>query len=110
MIQSITEKNMTHISIKQLYKKDNNGSETLITKELEVKKETNLHFQTITRSINRKKPIQGHWKEQYKLQPHINENIYSNILDVSAYDEWIDILKHLSNGKASDHLVYLTRC
>ncbi|CAB4396370.1 unnamed protein product [Rhizophagus irregularis] len=101
MIQSITEKEMVSISIEKIYKKDHNGNEVLITDENQVMEETNRHFQTIAGSINRKKPIQGRWKEQYKPQPHINENIYSSIMDAPSYDEWLDIIRQLSNGKAT---------
>ncbi|EXX54339.1 hypothetical protein RirG_235430 [Rhizophagus irregularis DAOM 197198w] len=92
MIQSITEKEMVSISIEKIYKKDHNGNEVLITDENQVIEETNRHFQTVAGSVNRKKPIQGRWKEQYKPQPHINENIYSSIMDASSYDEWLDII------------------
>ena len=63
MIQSITEKDMTHISIKKVYKIDQDGNETLITEEDQVMDETNRHFQQVAGSVNRKKPIQGRWKE-----------------------------------------------
>ncbi|CAB5321481.1 unnamed protein product [Rhizophagus irregularis] len=101
MIQSITEKEMVSISIEKIYKKDHNGNEVLITDENQVMEETNRHFQTVAGSVNRKKPIQGRWKEQYKPQPHINENIYSGIMDAPSYDEWLDIIRQLSNGKAT---------
>ncbi|CAB5346822.1 unnamed protein product [Rhizophagus irregularis] len=101
MIQSITEKEMVSISIEKIYKKDHNGNEVLITDENQVMEETNHHFQTVAGSVNRKKPIQGRWKEQYKPQPHINENIYSSIMDAPSYDEWLDIIRQLSNGKAT---------
>ncbi|PKY36689.1 hypothetical protein RhiirB3_459910, partial [Rhizophagus irregularis] len=101
MIQSITEKEMVSISIEKIYKKDHNGNEVLITDENQVMEETNRHFQTVAGSVNRKKPIQGRWKEQYKPQPHINENIYSSIMDAPSYDEWLDIIQQLSNGKAT---------
>ncbi|PKY62317.1 hypothetical protein RhiirA4_488586 [Rhizophagus irregularis] len=101
MIQSITEKEMVSISIEKIYKKDQNGNEVLITDENQVMEETNRHFQTVAGSVNRKKPIQGRWKEQYKPQPHINENIYSSIMDAPSYDEWLDIIRQLSNGKAT---------
>ncbi|PKC67762.1 hypothetical protein RhiirA1_393459 [Rhizophagus irregularis] len=101
MIQSITEKEMVSISIEKIYKKDHNGNEVLITDENQVMEETNRHFQTVAGSVNRKKPIQGRWKEQYKPQPHINENIYSSIMDAPSYDEWLDIIRQLSNGKAT---------
>ncbi|CAB4438295.1 unnamed protein product [Rhizophagus irregularis] len=78
MIQSITEKEMVSISIEKIYKKDHNGNEVLITDE-----------------------NQADGKEQYKPQPHINENIYSSIMDVPSYDEWLDIIRQLSNGKAT---------
>ncbi|CAB4438210.1 unnamed protein product [Rhizophagus irregularis] len=92
---------MVSISIEKIYKKDHNGNEVLITDENQVMEETNRHFQTVAGSVNRKKPIQGRWKEQYKPQPHINENIYSSIMDVPSYDEWLDIIRQLSNGKAT---------
>ncbi|CAB4436595.1 unnamed protein product [Rhizophagus irregularis] len=92
---------MVSISIEKIYKKDHNGNEILITEEDQVLEETNRHFQTIAGSINRKKPIQGRWKEQYRPQPHINENIYSSIMDAPSYDEWLDIIRQLSNGKAT---------
>ncbi|EXX74153.1 hypothetical protein RirG_053760 [Rhizophagus irregularis DAOM 197198w] len=92
MIQSITEKEMVSISIEKIYKKDHNGNEVLITDENQVMEETNHHFQTVAGSVNRKKPIQGRWKEQYKPQPHINENIYSGIMNAPSYDEWLDII------------------
>ncbi|CAB5392165.1 unnamed protein product [Rhizophagus irregularis] len=101
MIQSITEKEMVSISIEKIYKKDHNGNEVLITDENQVMEETNRHFQTVAGSVNRKKPIQGRWKEQYKPQLHINENIYSSIMDAPSYDEWLDIIRQLSNGKAT---------
>ncbi|PKY57091.1 hypothetical protein RhiirA4_477920 [Rhizophagus irregularis] len=101
MIQSITEKEMISISIEKIYKKDHNGNEILITDENQVMEETNRHFQMVAGSVNRKKPIQGRWKEQYKPQPHINENIYSGILDAPSYNEWLDIIRQLSNGKAT---------
>ncbi|CAB5348537.1 unnamed protein product [Rhizophagus irregularis] len=101
MIQSITEKEMVSISIEKIYKKDHNGNEVLITDENQVMEETNRHFQTVAGSINRKKPIQGRWKKQYKPQPHINENIYSSIMDAPTFDEWLDIIRQLSNGKAT---------
>jgi hypothetical protein len=41
MIQSITEKEMAHISIEKIYKKDYNGNEVLITDESQVMEETN---------------------------------------------------------------------
>ncbi|GBC00784.1 hypothetical protein RclHR1_39790001, partial [Rhizophagus clarus] len=59
MIRSITEEEMVHISIKKIYKKDAHGNESLITGKSAVLQETNHHFQTITGSINRKKPLQG---------------------------------------------------
>ncbi|CAB4415764.1 unnamed protein product [Rhizophagus irregularis] len=92
---------MVSISIEKIYKKDHNGNEILITEEDQVMEETNSHFQTIAGSVNRKKPIQGRWKEQYKPQPHINENIYSSIMDAPSYDEWLDVIRQLSNGKAT---------
>ncbi|CAB4415647.1 unnamed protein product [Rhizophagus irregularis] len=92
---------MVSISIEKIYKKDHNGNEILITEEDQVMEETNRHFQIIAGSVNRKKPIQGRWKEQYKPQPHINENIYSSIMDAPSYDEWLDVIRQLSNGKAT---------
>ncbi|CAB4415700.1 unnamed protein product [Rhizophagus irregularis] len=92
---------MVSISIEKIYKKDHNGNEILITEENQVMDETNRHFQTVAGSVNRRKPIQGRWKEQYKPQPHINENIYSSIMDAPSYDEWLDIIRQLSNGKAT---------
>jgi hypothetical protein len=49
--------------------------------------ETNRHFQTIAGSINKKKPIQGRWKEQYKPQVHVDENIYSDIMNLPTIEE-----------------------
>ena len=54
MIQSITEKEMTHISIDKIYMKNDNGNEILVTGQDQVMKETNRHFQTIAGSVNRK--------------------------------------------------------
>ncbi|GBB91699.1 hypothetical protein RclHR1_19050010 [Rhizophagus clarus] len=66
MIRSITEEEMVHISIEKIYKKDAQGNELLITGESAILNETNHHFQTIAGSINRKKPLQGRWKDQYR--------------------------------------------
>ncbi|GBB99518.1 hypothetical protein RclHR1_35490001, partial [Rhizophagus clarus] len=101
MIRSITEEEMVHISIEKIYKKDARGNESLITGESAVLKETNHHFQTIAGSINRKKPLQGRWKDQYQPLRHINENIYSKLMDLPSRDEWLDVIRNLPKGKAT---------
>ncbi|GBB90261.1 hypothetical protein RclHR1_17160001, partial [Rhizophagus clarus] len=87
IIRSITEEEMVHISIEKIYKKDAQGNESLITGESAVLNETNYHFQTIAGSINRKKPLQGRWKDQYQPLRHVNGNIYSNLMDLPSRDE-----------------------
>ncbi|GBC01266.1 hypothetical protein RclHR1_41130002 [Rhizophagus clarus] len=101
MIRSITEEEMVHISIEKIYKKDAQGNKSLITGESAVLKETNHHFQTIAGSINRNKPLQGHWKDQYQPLRHINENIYSKLMDLPSRDEWLDVIRNLPKGKAT---------
>ncbi|GBB83193.1 hypothetical protein RclHR1_00010075 [Rhizophagus clarus] len=92
---------MAHISIEKIYKKDHNGNESLITSESEVLREINHHFQTIAGSVNRKKPIQGRWKEQYKPLDSINDDIYSDIMNLPSKDEWLNIIRNTPNGKAA---------
>ncbi|GES99352.1 hypothetical protein GLOIN_2v1777499 [Rhizophagus clarus] len=101
MITFITEKEMAHISIEKIYKKDHNNNESLITDESEVLRETNHHFQTIVGSVNKKKPIQGRWKKQYKPLDNVNDDIYSDIMNLPSKDEWLDIIRNTPNGKAA---------
>ncbi|GBB95489.1 hypothetical protein RclHR1_02550001 [Rhizophagus clarus] len=101
MIRSIMEKEMVYISIEKIYKKDARGNESLITGKSAVLQETNHHFQTIAGSINRKKPLQGRWKDQYQPLRHINENIYSKLMDLPSRDEWLDVIRNLPKGKAT---------
>ncbi|GBB98255.1 hypothetical protein RclHR1_31810003 [Rhizophagus clarus] len=74
MIRSITEEEMVHISIEKIYKKDAHSNESLIT---------------------------GRWINQYQPLRHINENIYSKLMDLSSHDEWLDVIRNLPKGKAT---------
>ncbi|GES87807.1 hypothetical protein GLOIN_2v1472692 [Rhizophagus clarus] len=80
MITSITEKEMAHISIEKIYKKDHNGNESLITDESDVLRETIHHFQTIA---------------------GVNDDIYSDIMNLPSKDKWLDIIRNTPNGKAA---------
>jgi hypothetical protein len=73
----------------------------LITDPKEIKKEVNLHFQTVAGSTNRPKDIFGRWHHQYEPLNHINENIYHSIMNDIIDEEWTRHIHTLPNGKAS---------
>src|SRR6266496_6434327 len=102
MINSIMERKIRHITIDKVYK-NKDGKEFLYTNSKDIKRETNEHFQTVAGATNTDKIIDKNnfWYEQYKEKEYINNDIYNHLMDEPTWDEWIETVKLLPNGKAA---------
>ena len=100
MINSLTNREIKYITIDKIYK-EIDGEDLLFTDEKSVKHLTNHHFQTIAGSVNQEKEIVGMWQDQYRPKKDIDGNIYNHLMDEPSWEEWIETIKNLPNGKAA---------
>ncbi|GBB95852.1 hypothetical protein RclHR1_26290002 [Rhizophagus clarus] len=102
MINSITEKHIKSITINKVYCNDND-EDILYTDVQDVQEQTNLHFQRVAGAINTEKNMNDHpdWIRQYTPQDHINDIIYTDLLNYPTLEDWIETINNLPNDKAS---------
>ncbi|CAB4442142.1 unnamed protein product [Rhizophagus irregularis] len=100
MINSIAECEIRTIVLDQIVHETPAGT-ILVTDPNEIKKLTNDHFQLCPGAVNQDKPIPNQWKNQYEPLSYIDQDIYKNIMDPSYWDEWIQSVSELPNGKAT---------
>jgi hypothetical protein len=100
MINSLMNKSQRRIVIDRIIQNEND-QEILITNPEKIKELTNKHFQTCPGAVNEEKEIPDQWKEQYKPQQHIDENIYQDLMKLPSQEEWFEIIKQLPNEKAT---------
>src|SRR6266498_3680594 len=104
MIDSITNREIKHVTIDKIYK-EINGQEFLFTEDNIIKEETNKHFQTVAGAVNMVKNLNEkdnkRWNEQYKPKGDIDGKIYQYLMEQPTWEEWIETVKLLPNGKAA---------
>ncbi|EXX73820.1 exodeoxyribonuclease III [Rhizophagus irregularis DAOM 181602=DAOM 197198] len=100
MINSIAEREIRTIVLDRIVHESFAGT-TLVTDPVQIRKLTNNHFQLCPGAVNQNKPIPDQWKNQYNPLPHIDQDIYNNIMDPPSWDEWVQSVSELPNGKAT---------
>ena len=100
MIDSIIDRHKQTIIIDRIIVKKNDTEELIIDPN-EIKKYTNLHFQTIAGGIHEEKSIPSFWETQYQPKTSIDESIYTTLMDEPTEEEWSSHIKALPNNKAS---------
>ena len=100
MISSLIEKNKKKIIIDRLIINENHERK-LIIEDDEILSRTNLHFQTIANSKNEIKVIPEEWEDAYDEQPHINKDIYDELMDPIEIEELNHVINNISLNKAT---------
>ncbi|CAG8669197.1 11381_t:CDS:2, partial [Rhizophagus irregularis] len=101
MINSIAEREIRTIVLDRIVHESFAGT-TLVTDPVQIRKLTNNHFQLCPGAVNQNKPIPDQWKNQYNPLPHIDQDIYNNIMDPPSWDEWVQSPIQILNDVIQD--------
>jgi hypothetical protein len=101
MINSILDKPYRRIVLDRILIENNDHSTVLLTDKEDINSATIKHFQTAAGAVNELKVILSEWQSEYTPQSAIDSSIYNSLLLEIDMEEFLVIISHLPNGKAS---------